>query len=189
MPAFGLHFSTTNTASKPLLISLPKRNHNNHQPSINQQNMKRTPKPPLKPNPYWLMAEASHNRNDNQKKVNRIRREQYFEVLRFVKAKLMPKHPTEAFERDYTQEPNDNPRNVHAFMTKTFQWELICDEVHSYSILYAYNNCPFEAELKPFIDSFGKCDDVRISPQRDILTLHFKRYLRLEESKYFTQAW
>jgi hypothetical protein len=151
--------------------------------------MKRTAKPPLKPDPYWKMAEADNNWSVNQKKRNKMLREQYVEVLRFVKSKLMPQHPADAFERDYTKEPDENPTNVHTFITKTFQWELMCDEYNSYKILYAFQSCPFEAEVKPFIDAFGKCDDVRISPQQDILTLYFKRYLRLEDSRFFTQAW
>lgn len=121
---------------------------------------------------------------ENRKRLNFVAESRYMQILQRVKPLLANTSPL--FERDYRHCNAEDALAMHAFISETFYWHLECTFHYDFMVYYAFNNCPFEDEIRkelrlyPF-DTNSK--EVQLQP--DYLTF-YKNVLRVQDRKYIT---
>jgi len=48
----------------------------------------------------------------------------------------------------------DGVTGMHSFITSSFYWRLDCTLLRDYEITYAFNNCPYEAEIRALMRAY-----------------------------------
>ena len=99
----------------------------------------------------WHIAQ---NRGSNPAQVmqNGCVEHSYHEVLTFVKTFHL--QPGEVYYEKNLKYDKKEFLAMHGFMTSTFYWRLDCAAYYDYEIEFAFNNCPFEVEVRKLLRAY-----------------------------------
>lgn len=70
----------------------------------------------------------------------------YHEVIQKVKTQFM--QPGEVYLEKGHKRDNENPFTMHVFITTTLYLRLTCHLDCSFEMTYAFNDCPYEQEIR-----------------------------------------
>jgi len=88
------------------------------------------------------------------------------------------------FERDYRNCNAENAFAMHSLMSNSIYLYLECDYSFNYRIEYAFNNCPFEAEIKKLLRPFvlvNSSKEIQLKPD---FNTYFATVLNVQDKKY-----
>ena len=122
--------------------------------------------------------------NQQNKTVNEVTKDKYFEVLAAIK-ELFDRQGIECFERDYTKFPNGNPTAMHCYLNNEVYWTIICDDCDIFYVQYHFNNCRFQAQIKASFDLLSNSERLSDKGQSN-LQLAFELCKDFEDASFFS---
>ena len=105
-----------------------------------------------KPTKRWIIAQ-SRGTNKAQEMKNRCVEAAYHRTLSAVKTLYLK--PCDAYyERDQKHDNSDSFLAMHSFMTTSFYFHLQCSFCYDFEVEYAFNNCPYEQQVRFMLKAF-----------------------------------
>jgi hypothetical protein len=102
-------------------------------------------------NKFWAIAQG---KPDKQLKVrNECTEHAYQRIITFIKQQHLKPEET-FFERNYKRDKDDGLCGMHSFITSTFYWRLDCPPHYSYEVEFAFENCPYEADVRHMLRAY-----------------------------------
>jgi len=119
-------------------------------------------------------------------RVRNLNREGCYRSILLEVKKLFAntKHPM--FERDFKNDNTESALAMHAYLTNSFYFNLECSFMYNYQIQYAFNDCPYEAEIRALIartSEDSRPTEVKLKP--DFATFYLN-VLKVQDAKYIT---
>lgn len=97
----------------------------------------------------WAIAQT-RGTHQYQAIRNSCTEAEYHRILNAVKT-LYLKQGEVYFERNYKHEETENFLSMHSFISATCYLYLECDFCYDFQVEYAFDNCPFEAQIRTFL--------------------------------------
>ena len=119
---------------------------------IDDQPIIQTHYPLPRRNKKWVIAQ-SRGTNKQQEVVNFCTENAYHRIVKTVKERyLSPTHIY--FERDYKTDQSEGLNGMHSFVTPEFYFRLDCHTTYDFEVEFAFNDCPYEAEIRALLAVF-----------------------------------
>lgn len=132
----------------------------------------------------WAIA-VNRDNNLSQKNRNLSVEVSYKSILTKAKKLLaQSRHPV--FERDYRKDNTESALAMHAYLNNCFYFSLECDFVYNYQLEFAFNNCPFEAEIRELLRDlpFGvTAKEVTLKPD---FSMFYLNVLKVQNKEHIT---
>ncbi|WP_295791978.1 hypothetical protein [Mucilaginibacter sp.] len=129
----------------------------------------------------WKWAQTRGS-NPAQVRQNDCCEHSYHEVLNLVKTHHLK--PGDVFYEKDSKHDTSEFLAMHGFMTSTFFWRLDCAAYYDYEIEFAFNNCPFEAEIRRCLRAFPldrQAKEIQLKP--DFKTF-YNNVLKVQPSEF-----
>jgi hypothetical protein len=100
---------------------------------------------------YWTSA-MTKSQFKQKKMHNENIESSYHNVIDYVRKNHF-KQVEIFFNLDH-KTGNDGVTGMHSFITSSFYWRLDCNLLRDYEITYAFNHCPYEAEVRELMRAY-----------------------------------
>lgn len=88
------------------------------------------------------------------------------------------------YEKDMKKDKSEGLYGMHSFITSNFYWWLECDLCCHYQIRYAFNNCPYEVEIRKLMRAYP-LDRVTTPKQFQFdFTTFYENVLRIQDNQF-----
>ena len=130
----------------------------------------------------WIVAQSRKN-HDMDQCQNRSTEAAFHRIIDAVKQHLS-KSDKIYFERDFRHDKTHNCAAMHSFMTSSFYIYLECNIDYIYRVEFAFNNCPFESEIRQMLQPYPlDRQAVEVQKQPDYHTF-FLNLLHIQDECY-----
>jgi hypothetical protein len=119
---------------------------------------------------------------NNHKELIETRISQYESVLRDVK-ELFANSGEICYERNF-KDDNENPFTIYSFLTSTFWWEIECDFCYQINIVYQFQNCPYEAEIRALFKTYHLTPYITEVAKQPSLAAFYKAVLACQKPQF-----
>jgi len=107
----------------------------------------------------------------------------YHQVINAVKTLYM-RRGGDYFERDYKTDKSHGILCMHSFITSNFYWILDCELGFQYKVTFAFDKCPFEAEVRKLLRAYPLSESAtEVILQPDLATF-YKNVLAYQDRRF-----
>jgi hypothetical protein len=139
------------------------------------------PKRKLRGTKRWAIAQG-RGTNPRQAMQNSNTENAVHRIIAAIKTRYL-KTGDVYFERDYKQDKEESIFDMHCFMCSTFLIRLDCVLYYDFEVEFAFDNCPFEAEIRAMLNA-GPLDtqakEITLQPDFKAYYEHVLSYHRAE---------
>jgi len=131
----------------------------------------------------WLEAKRKYGRTQNQLQNETV--ESAFHQLLYKTKQLIKQQPGGTyFERDYRYDASENAFTLHAFMSSSIYLYIECSFDYVYRIEYAFNSCPYEAEIRKLLTAYIFTERAKEVELKPTFTQFYQKVLEVQDKQH-----